>query len=229
MKNSLLYFTAVILFYGLSGCYCLKTYSSGVSDFERATVNKDSGLCCGHEGRSVEVNAYYGAPFTEKKEYVDRYSTLSSESTEFSSVGQFGLRIEKHISYLNIPYRVLGVGVDYSQTYFNIEQKYAGNQADTAHSFVQHRTVLSINHMTFIRKKSIGYLTFQGGVNNVRETIRSNSTDFQSQRMFQPATFAYRIGYGLQYYPTGGRWGIALEGGYGGGAYVRAGVFCWVF
>lgn len=230
LKTALFYFFTITLLLSLTGCYCFKTTSSNssVRNLDGTNYSVQYEPCNGND-KSVLVNAYYGFPSSEKQEYTDRFSTQTTAHQEFSTIGVFGVRVEKYILSFKIPYKVLGLGIDYSQAYFELNQQYSGSQIDTTRSFVQHRTMLSINHMTFVRSNSIGYLTFQGGLNNVKETISSNDPNFHSKEFFQPATFAYRIGYGVQYYPTGGRWGIALEAGYGGGAYGRAGIFCWVF
>lgn len=214
----------------LTGCYCFKTIPT-TSSIRHLRTSKTSSLCddwIGGGGRSVQVNAYYGFPSTVKNNYDKAYDIDLVENYEFSTIGQFGLRAEKYLPSFVTPFRVLGVGIDYSQAYVNLQYTNLNGTQETVCDFTHYRAMLSINHMTWVKRRLIGYLTFQGGINMVKRKSISGDPNFQFQNVFNPVNFAYRGGYGFQYYLKG-PWAVSIEGGYAGGAYVRVGFLCWVF
>lgn len=153
-----------------------------------------------------------------------RLNVPNSEEYSMNSIGQFGVRVEKYIPSLITNYAVLGLGLDYSQGFHNVEYTIDGSLNSC--QIQQHMAMISANHMTLVRGRVIGYLSLQGGV---RQFVNKHSNELQlieQTKTKDPMEFAYRVGYGFQYYPKG-PWGISVEGGYGDAAYVRAGLFWW--
>lgn len=191
-------------------------------------VSKVRPLCesWGGDGKSFQINGYYGFPTSEtlRDDYNRRLLSSDASQVSYSSNNQYGLRMEKYVPSLITSNAVLGFGLDYSLGYHQLSYS---TPTSTGKHFVQNNQVmLSMNHMTLVTGRFIGYLTLQGGINQISDKHHIISPIDSYQTTKYPFDFAYRVGYGFQYYPMG-LWGIAVEGGYGDGAYVRAGLFWW--
>lgn len=225
----------VCLSFALTGCYCFNKTVPDVSSIRRLSTSKPSPLCDSWGGscegrRSFLLNAYYGFPIMNsmKTDYISKYVDPTATDYTLSTKGLFGVRMEKYIGTFITPYAVLGLGIDYSQAFINIQYTDLNATYTNQYDLINHRTLLSINYMTLVNRNTIGYLTFQGGISQIKRKFSSDNTNLPNSKVLEPAKFDYRIGYGFQYYPVG-PWGIAIEGGYGGGAYVKVGLFFWVF
>ncbi len=212
----------------LSSCYCFNKVTPTVSSVRQLRTSKPLPLCnnWGGDGRSYQVNGYYGflSSGILKKDLSERFNVSASEDFSMRSNGQFGVRLEKYIPSLITNHAVLGIGLDYSRGFHSINYSVYGSL--NSYRVQQHTAMISINHMTWVQGRTIGYLSLQGGIRQYVSN-HSNQTQFIEQtKIKDPMAFAYRVGYGFQYYPKG-LWGVSVEGGYGDAAYVRAGLFWW--
>lgn len=212
----------------LFSCYCFHKVR-GASSVRDLTVAKSYSNChvWGGRGKTFQFNMYYGYPPMDLNRYRSQQIPAASETIRTKVTGQFGIRAEKYIPVYK-GFHVLGLGLDYSQNRFGMEYTLSGSSYRETSSFTEHRVMLSANFMTWVSRHWIGYVTLQGGINRTHKTITSKDSGLVTQEVSLPGTFGYRAGYGLQYYLKG-PWGFALEGGYGGGAYVRLGIFAWIF
>lgn len=214
----------------ISGCYCFNGATSTPPNVRYLEGSKSSAECddWGGKGKSFQVNGYIGFPNSHalKKDYKQRFSPSNSSDYKLKTIGQFGFRVEKYVRSFVIPYRVLGIGIDYSQGFQEVS--YTLNTSKSSHNIHNHRAMLSLNHMTLVKGNFIGYLTLQGGVNQIIHRYSNELPLIEKQKIIEPIDFAYRVGYGFQYYLKGA-WGLAIEGGYGDGAYFKAGLFWWFY
>ena len=194
-------------------------------------TSKPQPLCnnWGGGGRSFQLNGYYGFSTSEslKRDYIARFVHTDVTDYQLNSIGQFGIRTEKYFPSIITSHAVLGVGIDYSQGYHDLTYHTIGSQYKTDYTIQNHRTMLSLNHMTWVRGRIVGYLTLQGGISQIIKKYSIEDPIIESLKSSEPVEFAYRVGYGFQYYPAG-LWGFSIEGGYGDGTYIRAGMFWWI-
>lgn len=212
----------------LSSCYCFNRVTPTVSSVRQLKTSKPLPLCdnWGGAGRSFQLNSYYGFPSTEslKKNLKSQLSLNEANNYRMNSIGQFGVRIEKYIPSLITNYSVFGLGLDYSHGFY--EANYTSALTNYTQNVKQYTTMISANHMTLVQGRFVGYLTLQGGIRQFVRKYSSELPAIEQQKIKTPVEFAYRLGYGFQYYPKG-PWGVSLEGGYGDAAYIRAGLFWW--
>ena len=230
VKNQLQLFSALLLLISLNGCYCFyKIYGEASPRYLESPP--PFSLCSqwSGEGKSMQTNIYYGFPSTMKKEYTNFYTGDSTISHDFHSPGQLGLRLEKYIAPGKIPFCIVGLGLDFSISslklnyterwnYFNCE-----NEINSVHS----RMMGSINVMTLVQDRCIGYVSLQGGYNFVNNSYHSSIAAYPFRDIYRPGRFEYRIAYGLQFYSSS-LLGLNVECGYGGGAYIRTGICYWI-
>lgn len=219
----------IVLLPVLAGCYCFKPVPTE-SDLRTLRTSKPYSNCdgWGGDGHGIQANAYYGFPSTVKEEYINSYIDDNVDHYNFNSIGQFGIRIEKYLPSFFTNYAVFGVGLDYSEARFGLDYTLKNSANPNELDFIHRRLMLSLNHMVLVQGRFIGYITLQGGANFTSRSAVTDQPGFQFNNVYQPVNLAYRAGYGLQFYPFG-PYGITVEGGFDGGAYVRAGFFCWIF
>lgn len=219
----------------LGSCYCFNKTGPSESSIRHLRTSKPAPPCrleCGGgpNSRSYQLNGYYGVPKTVavRDSYINNYTDSNTADYSLSSIGQFGIRFERYMGSFITNFPVLGLGIDYSQAYSTFNNTPINSTYGSQYNLTHHRAMLSLNHMTWVRSKMIGYLTLQGGIGLVQRNFSSDDPLLQNSKATESPTFAYRVGYGFQFYMPG-PWGIALEGGYGGGAYGRVGLFWWIF
>lgn len=210
----------------LTGCYCVSVPSSAHPRNLRPAQGYS--ICMGHggDGKSMEATVYYGVPQMDRADIEARYDVPSISTIEYGNFNQFGVRGEYYVNSPLFGFKVLGLGLDYSVDRFSVRSILTGNAPDSLDRYARNRLMLSVNHMTWVRPKMIGYLIAQGGVQQtfLRSEILSSGGGVTKSKL--PLAFDYRFGYGFQFF-LNGPWGINVEGGYGGGAYGKAGLFLW--
>lgn len=218
-------FYSILLLPVLSSCFCFHkvTGRSSVRDLETA---KSFSLChhCPGKGKSSTINPYYGFPETDRSAFIKNEQSISETEPikESQFVGQFGISANHWVAPGRFfPFRILGLGLDYNYNKFNLEL------TDRTYDQINHRIMADIRLMTFVSKRWIGYATIKGGLLQQSSDTNSISMD-PIPTTNKVSMFDYRIGYGLQFYPDIPV-GITLEGGFGGGAYARAGIVFWPF
>lgn len=229
LNKTIIYFFLLSL---LSSCYCRKMVIEGSSHprwLRNASGDTTYTLCFGGS-KAFVVTPYYGFPSSIENELEKTYSTPTVADFKFETKGQFGIRGEYFISPGFVPYRVLGLGLDYSfaKTSNSYSQTIGSDNFENAFDINSNRLVLSANLYTLITRYGLyGYTTMQGGFNFVEKQYSGNNPNFHFTDRYRSMNFEYRLGYGFQYffaYPVG----ISLEGGYGGGAYIRIGISVWI-
>lgn len=216
----------------ISGCYCRKIVVEGSSHprWLRNSSGDTSYVLCFGGSKNFVVTPYYGFPSSIENELEKSYTSPSVSNFNFDTKGQVGIRGEYFVSPGFVPFRVLGLGLDYSyaKTFNSYVQSDGNDSYQHAFALRSNRIVFSANLYTLITRFGLyGYTTMQGGVNLIDKTYTGNAPSFQFTDRFQASNFEYRLGYGFQYffaYPVG----ISLEGGYGGGAYIRTGISVWL-
>lgn len=186
-------------------------------------------MCFGGSKRFVQLNPYYGSFSTVKDELESSYSTSPNSDFKFKTNGLFGLRAETHISPGFVPYKVLGIGIDYSFTRINTSFSEIVNFQTVKNNlnFDANRILLSANLYTLVtRYRLLGYISLQGGLTQISKRYLGNAVSFKFSDPLENKSFDYRIGYGFQYF-LNSNLGLDIEGGYGGGAYLRTGVTIW--
>lgn len=210
----------------LTGCYCVEPYySKGVKSFKETT---SFSLCfSANGGKSTSLTPYYGFLNTDEAAFSNELREQEITPTESKLMGTFGIRAAHWIApSRSFPFRVLGVGADYSIN--SIRMNYTDPTSENLGlNRKNHRILASANVITFVQPRWLGYATFQGGVRLQRDRIIPASLP-ETQTTIKNAFGEYRIGYGFQFYPDMPV-GISLEGGYGAGAYARAGLVFWIF
>ncbi len=226
MKNNLLIATGIMLL--LSGCYCQK-YTRGYSSVRFLKASQPKLLCYDppgmRNGKTVVATIYTGDnAFVRKQAY-----SQNTNATEinFSSSGLIGLRAEQFYKLGPFPGPLLGIGIDYSRNAFETNYTIPVNKftIEQKLSTKQQRVNLSFNFVTFIRERAMAYIVMQPGCEFSKQSILTQN---HLSTKYNTTTFNWRLGYGFQYYfrPL---IAINLEAGYGAGAYIRAGISCWVF
>jgi len=219
-------YSIILLFPILSSCYCFHKVT-GESSVKNLTTYRSYSICdsCPGKGKVFSLTPYFGFPSTDLQRLQNGNSldVLTEYNSKTSNI--IGVRGEYWMKPGNFfPFRIIGLGLDYS---FNKSQLNSSIDNFTTQSITRQynqRLLGCINVMTLVKRHWIGYTTLQLGVNFQKTTFSQN--DFYSVRNSQ--LFAYRIGYGIQFYPNLPI-GITLEAGYGAGAYVRTGLTFWVF
>ncbi len=158
-------------------------------------------LCCLNlikdNSSGVQTNLYYGN--------LNNESYNSKPENKIMPFGEVGFRIEKYIAPGRFfPVNILGLGLDYA----------FGNN----YNIIQHRLMLSTNLIFLVRRKTVGYVSLQGGIryNEIEKENKSITTN----------ELAYRNAIGLQYYFIS-KTAFVLETGYGNGSIVRIGINKW--
>ena len=95
------------------------------------------------------------------------------------------------------------------------------------------RKIHRLSKSSDFRASSVSPFVFRysSNISGFSERLKSGFRSLkliENQKITEPIDFAYRVGYGFQYYLKGS-WGFAIEGGYGDGAYVKAGLFWWFY
>lgn len=215
-----------------SGCYCFLELDN--KEVKNLNGKKYGRICCikvSPETKPFLANVYYGLPNTKGNSYANTYKPESASSSNIETFGPLGLRIEKYIApSWRFPFRILGLGLDYSYASSTLTyQRSINNNSTIYHNelqFIDHRLMASANLMLLVRRKMIGYSTLQCGALFSNRSNTGNDPDFAFKSKNSPA-FEYRAGFGLQYY-LNGKFALVAEGGYGGGAYARAGFCYWL-
>ncbi|MBL1281556.1 MAG: hypothetical protein COA33_014870 [Fluviicola sp.] len=218
------YIITVILISTLTSCYCFHKVA-GKSSVRDLTVAKSFDLCkiCPGRGKVVSLTPYYGYPSTDL--YQLKRESTSTSSYTLNSLGTFGLRGEYWVAPGQFfPFRIIGLGIDYSYSKSSISYNYTDVYELRSTERRSHRILGSINVMTLVKKQWIGYITSQIGVN----LQRTDQIAFDYFATEKNKLVDYRFGYGLQFYPKIPV-GISIEAGYGGGAYLKAGLTFWLF
>lgn len=229
LMRSIIFISLLSLF---SSCYCRKIIIEGSSHprWLRNSSGDTSYVLCFGGSKKFVVTPYYGFPSSIKNELEKSYRTSGVTDFNFDTKGQVGIRCEYYVSPGFVPFRVLGLGLDYSyaKTFNSFVQSDGNKNYQHTFDLRSNRIVFSANLYTLITRFGLyGYTTMQCGVNLVDKTYSGDAYSFQFKDRFQSSNFEYRVGYGFQYffaYPVG----ISFEGGYGGGAYVRTGISLWL-
>lgn len=210
----------------LNSCYCVRVTYDRVGNAHprwlgNINVQPRYELCFGN-GNANQLHLYTGFPSDLEKKLEKEYKTPQTTNYSFENKGLFGARYEHYISPGFIPYRILGLGLDYSysRTMLNYQENNFTNQL----SFTANRIAVSMNFMTLVTQFGlIGYATGQIGLVNYSRDYSGNNPNFSFGNFPDSGGPDYRIGYGFEYFPME-NFGFTLEGGYGRGAYGRAGV-----
>jgi len=215
-----------------SGCYCFREfYNTEVKNLEG---KKYGTICCVEvkpECKPFLVNTYYGLPNTKRNSYENTYKPESASSSDIGTFGPLGFRIEKYvIPSRRFPVRILGLGLDYSYASSTLSYQRSVNNTTTTYRnelrFTDHRIMASANLILLAKRKMTGYSTLQCGALFSNRNNTGNDPDFAFKTQ-KPLALEYRAGFGLQYY-LNGKFALVAEGGYGGGAYARAGFCYWL-
>lgn len=231
MKNRIskcLYLLCIVLF--TTSCFCFQE-SGGYGSVRTLNIKKTFTLCdaWSSDGHTVQLNGYCGFPSSDENRFLKKTSIDKSLEYSFKTNGLYGFRIEKYICPPDFSYSILGIGLDLSQA--NLEYRYL----DTVNGirnfneliFRNNRAMLSLNMMTLVKGRFIGYATIQGGLGFVSDKTEPEKSGSKSIKNLKSPVFSSRIGYGIQYYSKR-LFGLTFEVGYGGGAYARAGVCYWI-
>ncbi len=189
-----------------------------------------SPLCewwCGGGRSPVQGNVYYSFPNTDVKDFDPASIDKNMSVYQVSSVGPAGARMEAYVSPFGITsYAIMGLGLDCSRS--TIDMTYAGmiNQQSYDNHIKIHtdRIMGSMNLMTMVTGKCVGYITLQGGLRSQKYKDEKGGAEYLGPENIR--SFDYRLGYGLQRY-FNSKLGVVVEGGYGGGAYARVGLCYW--
>lgn len=221
----------IILLVVLSSCYCFNEAVT-IAPEPRELNRRHEGYKCidwGGKGKSFQMNSYYGFPSSIKlRNTLKNWTNTTADFTkhDYKTTGQFGLRVEKYLPSFIVPFRVLGVGFDYAYGQHTIDLSAQGESSSFA--IQNHRMMVSVNHMTFVQGSFIGYASLQSGVNKLSYIKENDMLSLEGNNQVERLDFAFRIGYGLQYYFKNSL-ALTLEMGYGDGAYLRAGFVWWFY
>lgn len=215
------------LLFSLSGCYCFKVNSGGSSvryldGAKAASVQFD--MCCGNGGKTVQIIPYYAFPQNQayKTQLTNQFIEGNAENLKWNNIGQFGLALEKYVVPPFARFRILGIGLDYSTAFYEMRYNTIDNHV---FNFERNQLALRVNLLTFVRSRSFGYITVQPGIYQQKTKHKINTGTSNMSK--EPIAFTSRIGYGVQYFFKS-RWGLSMEAGYGGGGYLRTGLFMWI-
>jgi hypothetical protein len=217
----------------LTGCYC-EHFSSGTSSVRFLRGNKAFTICYQppplEDGKKVLVTAYAGDPYLQQLNFRKREGDHIPSDITYTPHGLFGLRAESFFYTGSFPGPLLGMGVDYSFNRFSADYTTLRNKLPEKQEqdVKQQRLNFSINFVTWIRPRMMGYITAQPGCEWTKKKIESEFTQFNFTDKAWIGKFNYRVGYGFQFYirPL---LEFNLELGYGGGAFVKGGIGLWVF
>ena len=220
----------LLLLSTLSSCYCFtKRYTP--PSIKTLDSPRSYTLCDTYPGKGIATRAslYYGAPSTDYFTLAKEYNTEATQFFNFSSRGEFGGRLERYI-HVGMPIPLLGLGVDYSYTELGLDLKHINNGTSytTELSSFHHRINFSMSYITLVKKRSMGYFIGQIGLEFTNTFESSNIPNFTSAKLFPKNALNYRMGYGYEHYFNRITY-IAIEGGYGGGGYIRIGIGAWLF
>ncbi|MFN5846084.1 MAG: hypothetical protein ACK46O_10285 [Flavobacteriia bacterium] len=213
----------------LSWCYCVKvTYDTVGRAHPRwlgnINVKPRYELCFG-DGKASQLHVYTGLPSDLEKKLETNYNTAGISDYNFQNKGLYGVRYERYISPGFVPYAILGVGLEYSFSSFNVS--FNTNQESNLLNFRANRLALSANLMTLVTQYGlIGYATGQLGHVSYRKDYTGSNPTFSFTEGLKNGGPDYRIGYGFEYFPFESL-GFTIEGGYGRGAYGRIGAVLW--
>lgn len=138
----------------------------------------------------------------------------------------FGVRGETFFYTGTYPGPLLGIGLDYSGNYFTAGYTAVNGYAVTRQE-KQQRLLLSFNLVTWIKKRMMGSLSFQPGLQLTNENMYYDLYPQKTMQKQHRYSFSCRIGYGFQFYISK-RLAVNLETGIGGGSFVRGGLSFWL-
>jgi hypothetical protein len=178
-------------------------------------------LCFG-DGTSNQIHFYYGQFSDQKNSVMKTYSDSNYLNPSYTSLGQLGFRYERFFSPGFVPYKVLALGIQgaYQEDAFNFVNPF--NQE----GHINYKSLFgtfSANLYTWVTRRGfLGYLTAQIGYRFTERSISGNVPQFEFLDPYKNQ-WNYRIGYGFQFHVLP-RLALGLEGGYGGGTYLRSGI-----
>ena len=228
MRRFILLFSLVPF---LAGCFC-KQYTTGNSSVRFLTSFHRYTLCYDMhgDGKKVLATAYTTDPLFEKIKFDKNEAIAPITGITFTNQGLFGARMESFFKLGAYPGPLLGVGLDYSHSKFTGAYNSAGNKTIQYHmqTVNRERLNLSLNLVTWIRARMLGYITLQPGGEWTKRKLVSDFPQYNFTDRHYTGKMNYRIGYGFHFYllPTVE---FNFELGYGAGAFVRGGVGVWVF
>lgn len=199
----------------LSGCYCVNvTYDTVVRAHPRwlgnINVQPRYELCFGG-GNANQFHVYTGLPSNLEKKLASNYNTPGTSDYSFQNKGIYVVRYERCVSPGFVPYAILGVGLDYSFSSFNVSFNY--NQQNNQLNFKANRLALSANLMTLVTQYGlIGYATGQFGLVSYRKDYTGSNPAFSFTEGLKNGGPDYRIGYGFEFFPFESL-DFTLEGG----------------
>lgn len=227
MKNTLHLAVGMALL--LSSCYCTRYYNQ-TSSARYLRGNKAFTICYEPpgmvHGKTVPVTIYTADNAFAHRALDTKNKNIVGDIT-YENKGLVGVCAEVFYKLRPFPGPLLGIGLDYSRNaftgkYFTHDAKMKVNEKQTVN---QQRINLSFNYVTLIRNKLMGYIALQPGyVFTKYNTLVNDHLNYRSNK----STVSARLGYGFQYYVRP-LVALNLEAGYGAGAYVRAGICCWMF
>ncbi|MBI1836573.1 MAG: hypothetical protein HYR91_04840 [Flavobacteriia bacterium] len=208
----------------LTSCYCFNKVSK--PDVRFLSQGPKIDLCNMHDkgGNAIQINPYFGFPLQEKMIINSHYKQFTN--FQFQQIGQFGIKTEKYIHFISVPFKTLGLGIDVSESFFSF--KYQEVPIAPISNFIkvnQTRLMLSASFISLVQKNLIGYFSLQGG-KNITNYHNSNSTSSYNNSQNILPNISYRIGYGMHYYIKN-LYAFNLEVGYGNAGYVRMGIVKW--
>jgi hypothetical protein len=213
-----------------ASCYCNTCYNQN-SSARYLRGNKSFTVCYDPpgEGKTIMFTAYTADNAFARNDFKSHTKTVYSDLT-IKHKPLFGLRAETFYKLGTFPCPLLGIGLDYSRntfeaTYLTQDLKALKNEKQNIN---QQRLNLSLNYVTWIRPKMMGYISMQPGFQYERNVLHTQygSNDFTG--ITNHTRFNFRLGYGLQLYFLH-LVAFNVEAGYGAGAYFRAGISCWLF
>ena len=210
------------------GCFCESVVSSG--NVRRVNDAKGYSICNNHPGKGLanEVTPYFGFIMVDSTQVLQRFQSMQNISGQIQGFRQYGISLNRSFVSPLYGMPVIQLGIDYSFDDFRV------NAMDANHEFTglsfenqRHRIALNFNHYYLFRSRLIGYFSFQYGAERLMTQPRNeSSTPFELVEWDRNWISNYRVGTGLRLF-FNGPFGVSIEGGYGGGAYLRTGLFVW--
>ena len=227
MKKRLLILIGILPI--LTGCYC-KKYYAGTSSARFLHGYKARYICYDPpgiaDGKSVLATVYTADNFYAHRFLNNERDKIMSD-INFSNQYFVGLRAETFFKIGDFPGPLLGIGLDFSHNTYTAN--FYSNSYRIPHNETQilnqNRFNISLNYVTWIRDRMMGYICWQGGYE-----VSKNNINAQDIAIINTTSkkFNGRFGYGFQLYFKKAI-AINVEAGYGGGAFIRGGISCWVF
>lgn len=215
----------------LSGCYC-KWVKRGYSSVRELKAIHDYKICPDDAtgGKTIPLTIYSGDPFYTQLNFQLNDSSFITSDIKFQHKNLIGIRGETFLKLGSYPGPLLGVGLDYDRNNFTAEYSTSIHHLEEKQiqNIQQQRLSLSLNLVTWLKSRMMGYFSFQKGREWTKREIQSNFTQYNySDKKFY-AQKNFRIAYGFLFFF---RPGIAfnLELGYGNGTFLKAGITAWVF